>query len=105
MKGDVCLGVPKRRRLRLVVLPDCSCRARAVQRAGGSMKLVQLLGIAALAGSLNCSSASTRSDLTGPGNPGGPATSNVTIENFSFSLDNLSIKVGVTVRWTNQGPS
>jgi len=69
------------------------------------MKLVQLLGIAALAGSLNCSSSNSGSNPTGPGNPGGPGTFNVTIENFSFSPANLSIKVGGTVRWTNQGPS
>jgi plastocyanin len=35
--------------------------------------------------------------------PGSPAP--VTIQDFSFSPANVTIKVGTTVKWTNNGPS
>src|SRR5437867_1216368 len=38
------------------------------------------------------------------GMPGGPV-STVTIQDFSFSPATLSVKVGSTIQWTNQGPS
>jgi plastocyanin len=69
------------------------------------MKLIQLVGIAALAGALSCSSSDSGSNPTGPGNPGSPGVTNVTIQNFSFTPANVSIKVGGTVRWTNAGPA
>ncbi|HEY7026047.1 MAG TPA: plastocyanin/azurin family copper-binding protein [Gemmatimonadales bacterium] len=69
------------------------------------MKLIQLLGVAALVGTLSCGSSSDSMNSTGPGNPGPPGPTNVTIQNFSFAPANVSIKVGGTVKWTNKGPS
>jgi plastocyanin len=69
------------------------------------MKVIQLLGIVVLAGSLSCGGSNSGSNPTGPGGPGAPAPANVTIQNFSFTPANVSIKVGGTVKWMNKGPS
>ena len=74
--------------------------------SGVLMTFARLIGIAALAGSLSCSN-NSGSNVTGPGGsmplPAGSA--DVTIRDFTFSPASVSIKVGATVRWTNQGPS
>lgn len=70
------------------------------------MKLIQLAGIVAVAGSLSCGSSSgSGSNPTGPGNPGPAGPTNVTIQNFKFTPATVTIKVNGTVKWTNQGPS
>jgi plastocyanin len=38
-------------------------------------------------------------------NPLPPGTVGVNIRDFSFTPASLTVKVGTTVRWTNQGPS
>jgi len=43
---------------------------------------------------------------TGQGsNPPPPGSAAVTIQDFSYNPQNVTIKVGTTVRWTNAGPS
>jgi plastocyanin len=67
------------------------------------MRFVRLLGLAAVAGTLTCSSSG--SSMTGPTTSLPAGSADVTIQDFSFSPATVTIKAGATVRWTNQGPS
>ena len=72
------------------------------------MQFARFVGIGGVALLLACSSSSgTGSNLTGPagGGGGGGASANVTIQDFVFTPANLTVKVGTTVTWTNNGPS
>ena len=40
-----------------------------------------------------------------PPPPTGGGTASVTIQDYSFSQTNLTVKAGTTVTWTNNGPS
>ena len=72
------------------------------------MQFARLVGIGGVALVLACSS-SSGSSLTAPsggggGGGGGPSAA-ITIQDFSFSPAMLTVKVGTTVTWTNNGPS
>jgi plastocyanin len=70
------------------------------------MQFTRLVGIGGVALMLACSS-SSGSSLTAPsgGGGGGGASAAVTIQDFTFSPATLTVKVGTTVTWTNNGPS
>jgi len=74
------------------------------------MTFTRLIGIAALAGALSCSS-NSGSNLMSPSTPSTPSTplpagsANVTIQDFTFSPAMVTIKAGAAVQWTNKGPS
>ena len=72
------------------------------------MLFTRFVGISGVALMLACSS-SSGSNLTAPsgggGGGGGGGSADVTIQDFSFSPATLTVKVGTTVRWTNNGPS
>jgi len=53
---------------------------------------------------LACGSGST-SPAGGGGGGGGGNVAGVTIQDFSFSPSALTIKAGMSVQWTNNGPS
>jgi plastocyanin len=65
------------------------------------MKVAHLVGVAALATMAACSG----SGATGTTNKPPPGAAVVTIQDFSFTPANLTIKVGQTVFWGNNGPS
>ncbi len=72
------------------------------------MQFARFVGISGMALMLACSS-SSGSNLTAPsgggGGGGGGASADITIQNYSFSPATVTVKVGTTVRWTNNGPS
>ena len=73
------------------------------------MHFTRFVGISAMALMLACSS-SSGSSLTAPsggggGGGGGGGSADITIQDFSFSPATLTVKVGATVTWTNNGPS
>lgn len=69
------------------------------------MRIMHTLAIAVLLGSAACGGGS---DATGVGNTNGggtgaPGAVAVTIRDFTFTPANVTVKVGQSVRWTNQG--
>jgi plastocyanin len=67
-------------------------------------RIVPLAFVATIA----CGGYSGNTGPTGGGqmsNPLPPGTVGVNIQDFSFTPASLTVKVGTTVRWTNQGPS
>jgi plastocyanin len=76
------------------------------------MHFTRFVGISGVALMLACSS-STGSNLTAPSGGGGGGggggaggtSADITIQDYSFSPATLTVKVGTTVRWTNNGPS
>jgi plastocyanin len=70
---------------------------------GWTMRFARFVGISGMALMLACGS-SSGSNLTAPGGGGG-ASAGVTIQDFTFSPATLTVKVGTTVTWTNNGPS
>lgn len=69
------------------------------------MQFARFVCIGGVALMLACSSSGTGSNLTGPAGGGGGASADVTIQDFTFSPATLTVKVGTTVTWTNNGPS
>jgi plastocyanin len=61
------------------------------------MRFVRFITAAGLTFAAACGSS------TGPGGGGNP--NGITIQDFSFSPNALTVKVGTTVTWTNNGPS
>ncbi|MDQ6782097.1 MAG: cupredoxin family copper-binding protein [Actinomycetota bacterium] len=73
-------------------------RTRTARRARPApLRLAALAGIVALSGFLSACGSSSKSS-TAPAS-GGNA---VSIKNFSFAPQSLTVKVGTTVTWTNQ---
>ena len=76
------------------------------------MHFTRFVGIGGVALMLACSS-SSGSNLTAPSGGGGGGggggaggtSADITIQDYSFSPATLTVKVGTTVRWTNNGPS
>jgi plastocyanin len=73
------------------------------------MRFTRFVGISGVALMLACSS-SSGSNLTAPSGGGGAGggggtSADITIQDYSFSPATLTVKVGTTVRWTNNGPS
>lgn len=69
------------------------------------MTRARYVGLSGVAVLLACSSGS---NLTSPGGSQPPMPSgsaDVTIQDFSFSPSNVTLKAGAMVRWTNKGPS
>jgi plastocyanin len=76
------------------------------------MFVARVLTIAALVGTVACSSEPTTPspdafprDRTAQSQGPGASIFAVTIQDFSFSPTSLTIKAGTSVRWTNNGPS
>jgi plastocyanin len=67
------------------------------------MKVAHLVGVVALAATAACSGSSTATGTTTTTPPAGATT--VTIQDFTFTPANVTIKVGQTVFWGNNGPS
>ncbi len=67
---------------------------------GSSMRLA--VAGASLAVGVACSSSTSPLGGAGGGGANGAA---VTIQDFSFSPSTLTIKAGMSVKWTNSGPS
>lgn len=69
--------------------------------------LMRLMGSSGIAVVLACSSSPT-SPTSGPTPtaPSGPSGSNaVTIQDFTFTPSSITVPMGTTVHWTNNGPS
>lgn len=71
------------------------------------MYLSRLLAIAAVAATFACGGSTPTTPTNGGQMPSQPpsGTMGVTIQDFTFSPASLTITVGTTVRWTNNGPS
>lgn len=70
------------------------------------MRFTHFVALGGLAVALACGGSATGTD--GNNNnppPPVPGTHDVTVKDYSFSPQTITIKVGETVRWTNQGPS
>jgi plastocyanin len=68
----------------------------------------RIVPLAFMAATIACGGCSGSTGPTGGGqmsNPLPPGTVGVNIRDFSFTPASLTVKVGTTVRWTNQGPS
>jgi plastocyanin len=68
------------------------------------MRFTQVLVLASVATALACGGSSP-TENNNPPPPPPPGTHDVTVKDFSFSPSSITIKVGETVRWTNNGPS
>lgn len=67
--------------------------------------LAALSGVVML---IACGGGSSVTGMSGGGGPQGqtpPPSGNVSIQDFSFSPETVTVKVGQVVQWTNNGPS
>ncbi|HTK41465.1 MAG TPA: plastocyanin/azurin family copper-binding protein [Gemmatimonadales bacterium] len=71
-------------------------------RALGILGNVLLLGFLASCSSNNTTGPVVQTPTGGGGSSG--AVTDVTIQNFTFTPANVTVKVGSTVRWTNNDP-
>jgi plastocyanin len=76
------------------------------------MHLAHLMALGALAAAVACGGSSTPTGTgtnsgggTGGTGGGGSGSVGVTVQDFSFAPESITIKAGMTVQWTNKGPS
>ena len=69
------------------------------------MRTSRVVIVAVTLGLAACSSKSPTSSFTGGGGGGGPSGPAVTVADFQFSPDTITIAAGQSVLWTNNGPS
>lgn len=72
------------------------------------MRVARLAAAGLLAMVVACGGSSPTEDNTNNNNPPPPPPSggkNVTITDFSFSPETVTVKVGASVQWVNEGPS
>lgn len=69
------------------------------------MRFRQMVVLASVATALACGGSSPTGTTNNNPPPPAPGVHDVTIKDFSFSPQSVTIKVGESVRWTNSGPS
>jgi plastocyanin len=69
------------------------------------MHLAYLFAIGGVAAIAACSGSGSLTGTSMPGGTSGNAGATVTVQDFSYSPATVTVKVGTTVQWVNNGPS